>query len=448
MGDYLGVDHVIWLGQGHPLDRDTDGHVDAIAQYLRPGDDPPRRARRSRRPVPRRGPGQPGSAPRGPRRGRPCDRRRRVRRGNAGRHGVHEPLPGERRRHRSRGRGAERRGRPGAAEAARTPVARSSPSRARSSSRAEAGLTASRSRSRSARRSIPSDREPFRPRRFRAGARRSYRRGSWPASGDAARSSSSRSWSRSRASRRCRTAPTRGTVQLRFFDRRGHEISAQGARSRMSNGSAGWRNDALIDPTFLSDVEAHPLSHRRHRPSLVRRARSAGRVGGQLADDPGLLAADPGQRRRGVQARWGRQLHVSSGARRQAHARSGARDADRRSCGPRRSPRHTTRPRRISTPRPSLRNDRFGADTVLSRSITSPSRTICCSPTTARSSRRRRRHDTVARRHHGHDRRLHVQPGLANRLTDPIRLGAHRHGSGDELLRVRPRRAPRPPRGA
>jgi agmatine deiminase len=37
LGDYLGVSEVIWLGQGHPLDRDTDGHVDAIAQYLRPG---------------------------------------------------------------------------------------------------------------------------------------------------------------------------------------------------------------------------------------------------------------------------------------------------------------------------------------------------------------------------------------------------------------------------
>jgi agmatine deiminase len=37
LGDYLGVDRVIWLGQGHPLDRDTDGHVDAIAQYVRPG---------------------------------------------------------------------------------------------------------------------------------------------------------------------------------------------------------------------------------------------------------------------------------------------------------------------------------------------------------------------------------------------------------------------------
>ena len=52
---------------------------------------------------------------------------------------------------------------------------------------------------------------------------------------------------------------TRGTVQLRFFDRRGHEISAAGARSRMSNGSAGWANDALIDPTFLYDIDAHPL---------------------------------------------------------------------------------------------------------------------------------------------------------------------------------------------
>jgi agmatine deiminase len=37
LGDYLGIEHVIWLGQGHPLDRDTDGHIDAIAQYLSPG---------------------------------------------------------------------------------------------------------------------------------------------------------------------------------------------------------------------------------------------------------------------------------------------------------------------------------------------------------------------------------------------------------------------------
>lgn len=37
LSEYLGVEHVIWLGQGHPLDRDTDGHVDAIAQYLRLG---------------------------------------------------------------------------------------------------------------------------------------------------------------------------------------------------------------------------------------------------------------------------------------------------------------------------------------------------------------------------------------------------------------------------
>ncbi len=37
LDSYLGVDVVIWLGRGHPLDRDTDGHVDAIAQYVEPG---------------------------------------------------------------------------------------------------------------------------------------------------------------------------------------------------------------------------------------------------------------------------------------------------------------------------------------------------------------------------------------------------------------------------
>ena len=37
LSDFLGVDVVVWLGHGHPLDRDTDGHVDGIAQYVRPG---------------------------------------------------------------------------------------------------------------------------------------------------------------------------------------------------------------------------------------------------------------------------------------------------------------------------------------------------------------------------------------------------------------------------
>ena len=35
--DYLGVETVVWLGNGHSTDRDTDGHVDGIAQYVRPG---------------------------------------------------------------------------------------------------------------------------------------------------------------------------------------------------------------------------------------------------------------------------------------------------------------------------------------------------------------------------------------------------------------------------
>ncbi|MGZ5301808.1 MAG: hypothetical protein ACXWEJ_08295 [Actinomycetota bacterium] len=54
-------------------------------------------------------------------------------------------------------------------------------------------------------------------------------------------------------------ARTRGRVQLLFFDRQGSEMSAARARSRMSSGSAGWANDALIDPTFLYDLKAHPL---------------------------------------------------------------------------------------------------------------------------------------------------------------------------------------------
>jgi agmatine deiminase len=35
--DYLGAEAVVWLGLGHSADRDTDGHIDGIAQYVRPG---------------------------------------------------------------------------------------------------------------------------------------------------------------------------------------------------------------------------------------------------------------------------------------------------------------------------------------------------------------------------------------------------------------------------
>jgi agmatine deiminase len=72
LGEYLGVDRVIWLGQGHPLDRDTDGHIDAIAQYPAPRRSsstcPATRPTRTTTPV---GTIWPGS--RRPRRGRKSD---------------------------------------------------------------------------------------------------------------------------------------------------------------------------------------------------------------------------------------------------------------------------------------------------------------------------------------------------------------------------------------
>jgi agmatine deiminase len=35
--DYLGVETIVWLGNGHSTDRDTDGHIDGVAQFVRAG---------------------------------------------------------------------------------------------------------------------------------------------------------------------------------------------------------------------------------------------------------------------------------------------------------------------------------------------------------------------------------------------------------------------------
>jgi agmatine deiminase len=35
--DYLGVEEIVWLGNGHSTDRDTDGHIDGIVIYVAPG---------------------------------------------------------------------------------------------------------------------------------------------------------------------------------------------------------------------------------------------------------------------------------------------------------------------------------------------------------------------------------------------------------------------------
>ncbi len=37
IADYLGIDRVLWLGEGHYEDYATDGHVDDIAHFLGPG---------------------------------------------------------------------------------------------------------------------------------------------------------------------------------------------------------------------------------------------------------------------------------------------------------------------------------------------------------------------------------------------------------------------------
>jgi agmatine deiminase len=34
--DILGVERIIWLGLSHATDRDTDGHIDAVAPYVAP----------------------------------------------------------------------------------------------------------------------------------------------------------------------------------------------------------------------------------------------------------------------------------------------------------------------------------------------------------------------------------------------------------------------------
>ena len=53
--DHLGIDKVVWLGEGHYEDFSTDGHVDDIAHFLVAGPGDPAHAVEPGPPRPRQG---------------------------------------------------------------------------------------------------------------------------------------------------------------------------------------------------------------------------------------------------------------------------------------------------------------------------------------------------------------------------------------------------------
>jgi hypothetical protein len=54
-------------------------------------------------------------------------------------------------------------------------------------------------------------------------------------------------------------APAAGVVTVEFYDRAGNLLSPSQARSVMTHESAGWANDALVDPSTLQDLVGGPL---------------------------------------------------------------------------------------------------------------------------------------------------------------------------------------------
>ncbi|MEA4896657.1 MAG: hypothetical protein VB065_03510 [Eubacteriales bacterium] len=51
----------------------------------------------------------------------------------------------------------------------------------------------------------------------------------------------------------------RGTISLRFYDRRGKELSAAAVRKLSNNADAGYDNDALIDPVTMRVAQMNPI---------------------------------------------------------------------------------------------------------------------------------------------------------------------------------------------
>ncbi len=99
--DYLGIEQVLWLAEGHYDDFSTDGHIDDIAHFLAPGRIFLHAPSNAEHPDHAKGIENRRRLEGTPRRARPHDRDRHVRHGEARRHPVSEPLRLQRRHRRA-----------------------------------------------------------------------------------------------------------------------------------------------------------------------------------------------------------------------------------------------------------------------------------------------------------------------------------------------------------
>ena len=102
--EYLGIETVLWLGEGHYDDFSTDGHIDDIAHFLAPGRVILHAPSNAEHPDHLKGLEESPPARERPGRARPVDRGRPLRHRRARRHPVPEPLRVQRRARRTAGR--------------------------------------------------------------------------------------------------------------------------------------------------------------------------------------------------------------------------------------------------------------------------------------------------------------------------------------------------------